>query len=200
MSTETRRAELRERLLDAAEAAIDEGGLHAIKARDLADVAGCSVGQIYNVFSDLDDLILSVNLRTLMALDLAMGRAAGDVGLDPVPRLQALGQAYLDFALSRPRRWRALFEHRLPDGYPVPDWYAERLDQLFGHLRGPLALLLPDRRGEALGDVANAMFAGTHGIVLLGLDGKLGKVSPTVIARRIQFLIGAALVGASRLG
>jgi AcrR family transcriptional regulator len=196
-TTAERRERLRERLIEAAEAAIAGGGFEAIKARDLATAAGCSVGMIYQVFQDLDDLVLTVNARTLDALDAVMADAAETGGPDPVARLQALGTAYLDFALKESRRWRTLFEHRLPEGYPVPAWYSERLETLFGHLRQPLAQLLPGRSAETLADAANALFSGTHGVVVLGLDGKLGRVPPEVIAHRVRFLIAAALAGAA---
>ena len=65
MTTEERREQLRGALIDAAETAIAEGGLSALKARDLARTVGCALGAIYTVFPDLDALILSVNLRTL---------------------------------------------------------------------------------------------------------------------------------------
>ena len=55
-----RHGELRARLIDVAERTIAENGLAALKARDLAREAGCSVGTIYNVFEHLDELILCV--------------------------------------------------------------------------------------------------------------------------------------------
>ena len=66
---------LRLRLIDAAERTISESGLAALKARDLARAAGCSVGTIYNVFEHLDELILCVGSRTLAMLDGALAGA-----------------------------------------------------------------------------------------------------------------------------
>jgi AcrR family transcriptional regulator len=196
MSTNERREQLRQRLIEVAEGAIDAGGLDAVKARRLADEAGCAVGGIYNVFADLDALILTVNLRTLEALDMAMSPVARRHAGDPVALLEALGFAYLDFALTQTRRWRALFEHRTPENYPIPDWYTARLDGIFRHLRDPIAALFPGRSAEDLGNIAQALFAATHGIVTLGLDAKLESVPATVIRRRISFLIRAAIAGA----
>src|ERR1700674_5492333 len=68
-----RYAELRTRLIDAAERTIAEKGLAALRARDLAQEAGCAVGTIYNVFEHLDGLILCVGSRTLVMLDAALG-------------------------------------------------------------------------------------------------------------------------------
>ena len=68
-----RHGELRARLIDAAERTIAENGLAALKARDLAREAGCSVGTIDNVFERLDALILCVGSRTLAMLDRVLG-------------------------------------------------------------------------------------------------------------------------------
>ncbi|MFT6075628.1 MAG: AcrR family transcriptional regulator, partial [Yoonia sp.] len=57
--TETRRTELRNKLIDIAEKTIATEGLSALRARDLAAQAGCAVGAIYNVFGDLAELALA---------------------------------------------------------------------------------------------------------------------------------------------
>ncbi|HUG61816.1 MAG TPA: TetR/AcrR family transcriptional regulator [Methylomirabilota bacterium] len=195
-SVTERREKLRERLIDAAETAIDTGGVPAVKARYLAVAADCSVGAIYNVFADLDALILHVNFRTLESLDAEMMVVEGHSGGEPTRHLVALGQAYLQFALRRNRRWRALFEFRTPEGYAIPSWYTARLDAVFRHLIHPLSQQFPDRpRGEVM-EIAHTLFAGTHGIVALGLDGKLGSVSKAVVSARIHLLIRSVLAGA----
>src|SRR3954466_15217886 len=76
---QTRRQNLREALVAAAEKRIGTGGLRGLKARDLAAEAGCAVGAIYNVVDDLDDLILAVNARTLAALERALREAGGAI-------------------------------------------------------------------------------------------------------------------------
>ena len=63
-----RQAKLREALIDAAEAQIEAGGLSTLKARPLAQAAGCSLGAIYNIFDDLDALVMAVNGRTFRRL------------------------------------------------------------------------------------------------------------------------------------
>ncbi len=73
--TEMRKAALKERLLDIAERRIAEGGLAALRARDLAAEAECSVGAIYNVYDDLNALVMAVNGRTFRALGKAVTKA-----------------------------------------------------------------------------------------------------------------------------
>ncbi len=72
-----------------------------MRARALAEAAGCAVGAIYGVFPDLDELVLSVNGRTLDAIEAALGRVPAR---GPAPlRLAGLAQAYLDYASGHPR-------------------------------------------------------------------------------------------------
>src|ERR671932_555397 len=70
-----RRRRLRDALIAAAETMIRADGLGGLRARDLARAANCAVGAIYNVFHDLDALVLAVNAGTLDRIDAAIGRA-----------------------------------------------------------------------------------------------------------------------------
>ena len=73
---------LRNKIIELAEMKIATGGLLALRARDLATEAGCALGSLYNMFADLDDLILHVNARTLVAIDAQMARAAGETAAE----------------------------------------------------------------------------------------------------------------------
>ena len=100
-ATAERHQDLTRRLLEAAEAVIGAAGLGKLRARSLADAAGCSVGAIYGVFPDLDALVLAVNVRTLDAIDEAMGATAA--GRSPGLHLRRLADAYLDYAFLNRR-------------------------------------------------------------------------------------------------
>src|SRR5262249_1715270 len=108
-ATEQRRAQLRDALVVAAERAIARQGLGTLRARALAQEAGCAVGAIYNVVEDLDDLVLLVNARTLAALerDLIAADRAGEPADGPnaaIARLVRMAIAYLDFAAANTAR------------------------------------------------------------------------------------------------
>src|ERR687886_703045 len=84
-----RRRRLRETLMIAAEDVIRKQGLSGLRARELAKIAGCAVGAIYNVFPDLDGLVLAVNAGTLDRIDAAVaeaGRTQGGTEPDPPVR------------------------------------------------------------------------------------------------------------------
>src|SRR5712692_8933953 len=143
-----RYAELRTRLTDAAERTIAEKGLAALRARDLAKEAGCAVGTIYNVFEHLDQLVLCVGSRTLEMLDAALGavRSASPCNSteDATADLVRLALAYLEFAATHTVRWRALFEHRMSEARPLPEWFVEQQQGLFAEVERPLTVLLPE--------------------------------------------------------
>src|SRR5262249_46747565 len=83
--TAERRQQLKNALIAAAERTIETHGLGGLKARALAYRVGCAVGAIYNVVTDLDDLVFEVNSRTLAALerDLAAAEQTFDAAGEP---------------------------------------------------------------------------------------------------------------------
>ena len=190
-----RRAELKEALLRAAERAIETRGLEGVRARDLAREAGCAVGAIYNVFDDLDSLVLRVNLRTLASFEAFLARSArepadADAGA-AVDDLVRLAAGYLAFASAHPRRWRALFQHRMADEKPVPDWYLDEQVRLFRYIERPLCALQPQLGAGERTLLARSLFSAVHGVVSLGLDEKLGAIPLDALASQVERIIAA---------
>src|SRR5688500_16162315 len=172
MNTTDRRQSLRDGLIGAAEQAIAADGLAGLRARDLARQVGCALGAIYNVFADLDELIMAANARTLAALEQDLAAACPEND-DPVAAMVALALAYTDFAAAQMLRWRAVFDHRLPRGREVPDWFVSEQGRLFDFVAGPLRALRPDLGPEERALLARSLFSAVHGVVVLGLEEKL---------------------------
>ncbi len=192
---------LRARLIDAAERTIAEQGLAALRARDLAREAGCAVGMIYVLFAHLDELVLCVGSRTLAMLEATLGAVRSPQGDAPteeavVADLVRLALAYLEFAAAHTIRWRALFEHRIAPGHPLPEWYGEQLRALFTQIEGPLAALLPEFDRHARRIFARTLFSAVHGIVVLGLEEKL--VSLPIPELRTQLIATVRAIAAGR--
>ena len=133
---EANRADLRNRLIDAAESQIKKHGLKGLKARDVTTEAGCALGALYNAVEDLDQLVMLVNSRTLASLGDVLQETASAL-TEPSDIMQALGKAYVEFALNNPKVWSAIFFHRLPEGAEAPDWHKQEhailIDQLINH-------------------------------------------------------------------
>jgi AcrR family transcriptional regulator len=195
--TADRRQALKDVLVTAAERAIASEGLGALRARDLAAEAGCAVGAIYNVVADLDELILLVNSRTFAALERRLVKAVPADAPPPaapaeaMERLATLSLAYMDFAAANTARWRAIFEHRLPVGTDIPEWYAEEQRRLFNYVEGPLRVLQPEASAERIALLARTIVSAVHGIVMLGLEEKLYALSRASLREQVTFVVSA---------
>jgi len=188
--TSARRADLRERLVAAGRAAIAEGGLQNLKARDLAAAAGCAVGAIYNVFEDLDGLILRIGADTLARLEQGLAAPPGPIP-EPAEELLRLSRGYLAFARANKALWRALFEHRLAGGRPAPAWYLDDQSRLFALVEAPLARLLPDQPAPSRALLARTLFSAVHGVVSLGLEEKLAPMPEATLDAELERLVRA---------
>jgi AcrR family transcriptional regulator len=202
VSTEERRAGLRQALLEAAERRIAAEGLRALKARALAADANCATGQIYNVWLDLDSLVIAVNARTLDDLDQRLTTAGAPAGpLSPQAAravLVAQAEAYLDFARHNGARWRAVFEHRLAGARELPNWYREQQARLFAHVDRPLRALLPVLPPAERAALGRSVFSAVHGVVWLGLEELLGDQSHEDLRRQLRTVMGAIADGLGR--
>jgi len=187
--TETRRAELREKLIDIAEHTIATEGLSALRARDLAAKAGCAVGAIYNVFGDLTELALAVNARTFHRLGEAVIADLENAPEDNLERLVVMGLAYHRFAANNYLSWSAIFDVERPSGQAAPDWYIAEMEKLFGHIIGPLTQMFPDESLENRILLTRALFSSVHGIVVLGLDEARISVPAGDIERMINLVL-----------
>jgi AcrR family transcriptional regulator len=203
MRTDERRQQLRAALIAAAERIIAERGLAQLKARDLAEAVGCALGSIYNVFPDLDGLVLQVNLRTLALFESCIADAVdqplstdavAEGGADPdaaTADLVRLALAYLAFARGHALRWRALFQHRMADESAPPDWYLKEQVRLFRYIEEPLGRLCPRLAAQDRQLLARSVFSATHGMVSLGLEEKLMSLPAPMLDAQIEQVVRA---------
>ncbi|HWP89367.1 MAG TPA: WHG domain-containing protein [Burkholderiales bacterium] len=190
-----RREKFREELVLAAERSIGTGGLAGLKTRELAREIGVANGAVYNLVEDMDELTLRVGSRTLARLDAALTVAESDGPASPRETLVRIAVAYCDFAAENLELWRALFEHRMAPGKPVPEWAISEQMNLFRHIYRPLAELFPQRTPAELGVTARSLFSAVHGMVLLGLEQKLIAVPVIELRKEIGIIVGAMIDG-----
>lgn len=191
------RDEIREMALVAAETIIREQGYPALSARKLASAIGYTVGTLYLVFRNLDDLVLQVNGRSLDALYasllMAMERCQDGAGC-----ALALGRTYLRFATEHPHRWGAMFEHNLPPGEPVPEPHLEKVARIFALVEGVLRRLAPERSRSDIAIAARALWSGVHGVCILGLTDRLDLEEGGSLDELVESLITNYLDGFCR--
>ncbi len=168
--------ELRENIVVAATELIATSGLSGLSAREIARRIGYSPGTIYNVFVNLDDLILNIEGRMLDDLDASL--AALPANSDPRAHLLGLAEAYLSFTHQNPRLWNLLFEHHLPAGVDVPVEYRDKLNVLLERIENALRPLAVTDDDEAdLKRRARVLCAGVHGITSLSTADKLSNIT-----------------------
>ena len=172
---EIRKAKLRETLIDVAEAQIVAGGIGALKARPIAQAAGCSVGAIYNIFEDLEALSMAVNGRTFRRLGSFVSERVEAAAQDtPNAQMIVMSHAYLHFASHHTHLWRALFDLEMSVDGHVPAWYLKELGDVFALIDAPLRRL----------------FSAVHGIVLLGLERRISAVPQDQIEMMLAQVLG----------
>jgi AcrR family transcriptional regulator len=158
--------------LDAAGEIAAADGPRALTARRIAARIGYSAATLYNLFDDLDDLIVHLNGRTLDALHDALSPAA--LGADPAAALRRMVKDYVGFAAAHANLWNLAFEHRLPADRPLPAWHHGKVARLCALFERPLAPLLGPGRERESARSARILWASLRGICALdmaqGLD------------------------------
>jgi AcrR family transcriptional regulator len=186
--------QLRALILDAAQEIIEAQGLAGLSAREIARRIGYSPGTIYNIFANLDDVLLNVEARMLDALDdrLTSVQQQNDSAGDGLIRI---AHAYLAFTREKPRLWNLLFEHHMPPGAALPAWYQQKLEGLMAQVERALAAHFPAGCEDDRERAARVLWAGVHGITSLSTADKLQVVTTETAGRLIDDLIGTYLAG-----
>jgi AcrR family transcriptional regulator len=182
------REELRDLALRAAGEIVSAEGVAALSMREVARRIGYTVGALYIVFENLDDLIVQLNERTVIELRAALERIRGRPQ-QPAQNLRLLVAAYLGFALLHTARWRLVFEHRLPDGQKAPPTYAGHTAAIFALVGRQLreAAVVGDE--DSAREVATALWSGAHGICMLAVTGKLQVATQASVQKLLDLLL-----------
>jgi len=185
---------VRDKVVAAARRAMEKGGIDTVKARFIANEAGISVGSIYNLFDDLDELIRIVNGETYDAL-LACERdglaAAREAGETPSDQMLALARAYLEFVVEHQAIWMATLAFNRSRKTAPPKWYLAKEEALFQVIEDAIADFPGVHDLETRYLSARALWASVHGIVTIAVaDGFLMQPVDDVW-RQIKIIVEA---------
>lgn len=178
-------------VLNAAENIVIEEGFKALTVRKVALDIGYTVGSIYMVFANMDDLIMHVKGKTLDELAEQLGNLPRVD--DSEQQLQDLAQVYLQFAHQHFNRWCMIFE-AIKDA-PVPDWYQQKTRDMFLIVEQPFHRLKPGQAPEQAHLAAQALWSGVHGACVLSLNGSLGRVGAENAETTVKILVQSFIRG-----
>ena len=193
------RDELRDMAIAATEALLDREGSAGLSTRKIAAAIGYTVGSLYLVFDNLDDLLVQVNARTLAQLGDWLDRATQAYS-DPAAGVRALGQAYLRFAARHRSRWELIFDRRRAPDAMLPEAYLTEVAGLFGRVERLLASHAPERSPQEAALAARALWSGVHGVCTLALEGRLDLAGIAEAEQLTDSLIENYLAGWVRSG
>jgi AcrR family transcriptional regulator len=169
--------DLRQALIDEALRTIDRYGPEALTLRGVAEALGVSRTAMYRHFSDKQALIAAVAREGFRALRLALSSAWEQSGHGRAG-FTAMGEAYLQFAVTRASYYRVIFG-RFDES---PDKDPQLLEEAAAAFHVLVdALVEQQRDGIVRADdpVAQARFVWsvTHGLAMLTIDGQLREVT-----------------------
>jgi len=185
------REELHKMALKAAHQLAERDGLRGLKARQIARNIGYTIGTFYNLFDDLDDLIVQINCETLDALyEACAGVPLGD---EPEDNLQALAACYIQFTRDHTKLWNVLFEHQLPDGRELPEIYLKKIMELMTLVERALSPLFDKGEEAERMQAARALWSSLYGICALEGANKLPETIQVEVL--VDFLISNVVAG-----
>lgn len=181
----TLRNDLRQKVLKASLALIEEGGLDRLSMREVARKAGVSHQAPYHHFGDREAILAAIATEGFAKLKQEMERALEKTAAQRDDAIEASARAYVDFALRHPGHFQVMFRS---DAVPI-EKYPEALknaDAAFGALAQVIDKHFADAPAEARQNLAFGCWAFTHGLATLLLDGPLARRAGMAKARQSE--------------
>ncbi|MCF7853060.1 MAG: TetR/AcrR family transcriptional regulator [Simkaniaceae bacterium] len=174
-----RKTQLKQTILNSARLIMEVKGEKAINIREIAKHSNCSLGSVYNVFENYDDIVLHLNAHTLemlySAIEESIDQKLKDGNLKEV--FLEIGHAYLRFSQQHHHFWKALFEVATRDY--LPDWYRSKVITGLKQIEDKIGQAFPKEKGR-LHQILTFYWATIHGISSITLNRKLQVVEQTV--------------------
>jgi AcrR family transcriptional regulator len=173
--------DLRQKVLQASLALIEEGGLDRLSMREVARKSGVSHQAPYYYFGDREAILAAIAGEGFSKLGRAVDRARSD----PAKALEAIGRAYVGFALRHPAYFQAMFR---ADAVPLDRYPDVRKleNEAFGKLVEEIGKAFPDQSSAARLTISIACWAMVHGLATLIREGTLARTVGIPRARQRQ--------------
>lgn len=189
--SEHSQVEIKEMVLKAAEDIVQEYGYTALKVRKIAADIGYTVGSIYMVFANMNDLNMHIKARTWQKLEQYL-----EAQLKATGTVQGIALAYLDFVVANEGLWRMLFEHQLPLGEPVPEEYLQGNQRTFELMYDLIKQLDHRHADDQVQMAAQVLIKSVQGVAMqLLMQNQASSENITVAKAEIILLVDCFLGG-----
>ncbi|TCM38811.1 TetR/AcrR family transcriptional regulator [Novosphingobium sp. ST904] len=157
-------------------------GFSRFSAREVAKRIGYSIGTLYNVMGNYDQLIIAINTRTFVLWTDYMREALAASGED---RVRCLVEGYFGFARANRNAWTAIYDHHLPPDMGLPEEHDLIRGRLTDLVVEEVEKVLPaDLRAKAP-RLARSLVATVHGHCVFDINGSfalMGEREPVEMA------------------
>lgn len=175
-------------ILDSSRTILEQDGINGLSARAIAKRIGYSPGTLYNVFKNLDDLMMTIQVATLEDV-LATLRAVPRNG-DARGYVKALANAYITFAMGNRKLWNLLFQHNPAFEGAQPQQLDEKIEMLVAVLRDAIQPVMPGGDSKESDQTARTIWAGMHGISAIAATDKTASLTssaaPAYVAQLVE--------------
>ncbi|MDX2270741.1 MAG: TetR/AcrR family transcriptional regulator [Cyanobacteriota bacterium] len=162
---------LRIALIEAAGQLVQESGIESLTLREVARRAGVSSGAPYHHFKDKAELIQELVWHRFERLEQAYQRALlGQT--TPQEKLQAVGVAYVMFAVEHPADFRLMFRPEMGSPFTSNNPACTSVFRTVMQVIDEFQLAAPRREQAAMG-----VWSLVHGLAALLVDGPLQPLS-----------------------
>jgi AcrR family transcriptional regulator len=161
----------RSSILNAARELFVSRGVEAVTMREIAKQVGYSPTALYLHFADKESLLKKLCETDYLALSQGMSKIMEES--DPIERLNMMGRAYAEFALTHPNHYRLMFmtpqvpcdikSEEIEKGNPEQDAYAQLVYLV--NLAFDAGCFREDIKHPSL--IAQTLWAGMHGVCAL---------------------------------
>ncbi|MGH1537365.1 MAG: TetR/AcrR family transcriptional regulator [Gammaproteobacteria bacterium] len=167
------REELLDMALDKTEKLLAKKPMAAISARQIANEMGYTVGTLYTLYENVNDLFIHIYARTLDQLYQACIKGIKGIE-DPLEKIRTCGYIYLTLAYKQPHVWEMMFSSQL-NLNPKYSWVEEKVQSLFELLNSLLKELETGKTVKEIETAGQVLWSGVHGITVLGVQHRLSN-------------------------
>ena len=164
---------LAESLLDAVDELATKFGLEAVTLRACAKIVGVSPSSAFRHYADKRALLTAFATKALHQLSETMDKAKVQAQDSNENEFNAVGLAYIEFALDKPAFFRAMWREETT--YTNDENYIEATKRLARHLQGGFGETIADDDPDSFSPEELLAWSAVHGLANLFVDGPVEK-------------------------